>query len=276
MKPHPTLRTLCCLSVTLVGSLATGALAQTSQPVTATTAAALMRASARENAYTYLFFWSRDDQQTQTMRQVFHKAVRQLGDSVHAIDVNIADAREEEIVDHFGVSRAPMPLALAVAPNGAVTGAFPVRFTTEQLAQAKVSPATQACMNALQHRKLVLLAIQNASTTDRQAAYHGASEFQRDIRFATSTELVTIDPDDPAEAGFLRRLKVAPQTRDAVTIVLAPPGTPIATFTGAVSREQIVEKVTAARNSCCPGGKCGPGGCCPGGKCGPEGCQPAK
>lgn len=222
-----------------------------------------MQTAAQKGAYTYIFFWSRNDHQTQTMRNVFQDGVQRLGNSVGAVEVNINDTGEKQTVDHFGVSRAPMPLVLAVAPNGAVTKAFPIRFTAEQLAQGIVSPAMQGCMKALQAQKLVLLAIQNPSTPYSQIAYRGAAQFKQDARFANSTEIVTLDPANPAEAGFLRSLNVAPGTREAVTVVLAPPGKPIATFTGPVTSQQIVKKVTAAQSGCCPGGKCGPGGCCP-------------
>ena len=118
-------------------------------------------------------------------------------------------------------------------------------------------------MKALQSQKLVLLTIQNQSTPYSQIAYRGAAQFKQDARFNNSTEIVMLDPADPAEAGFLQNLKVAPGTQEAVTVVLAPPGKPIATFTGPVTKQQIVAKVTSAQSGCCPGGKCGPGGCCP-------------
>ena len=46
----------------------------------------------------------------------------------------------------------------------------------------------------------------------------------------------------------------------AVTIILAPPGQPVANFVGAVTKEQIVAKIQAGP---CADGKCGPNGCCP-------------
>jgi hypothetical protein len=222
-----------------------------------------LQAAAQKGSYLYIFFWKRSDQQTQSMRQVFFQGVRQIGDSVDTVEVNINDSREKAIVVRFDVSRAPMPLVLALAPNGAVTKGFPIRFTAEQLRQGIVSSATASCMKALQSQKLVLLTIQNQSTPYSQIAYRGAAQFKQDARFNNSTEIVMLDPADPAEAGFLQDLKVAPGTQEAVTVVLAPPGKPVATFTGPVTKQQIVAKVTSAQSGCCPGGKCGPGGCCP-------------
>lgn len=85
-----------------------------------------------------------------------------------------------------------------------------------------------------------------------------------------------LDPADPAEASFLASLKVSPTTDKAITVLLAPPGNPVATFVGGVSTAAIVAKVTDAKSGCCPDGKCGPGQCCPGGKCGPTQKSSAK
>jgi hypothetical protein len=68
-----------------------------------------------------------------------------------------------------------------------------------------------------------------------------------------------MDPGDPTEASFLESLQVDPRTPTAITVLLAPPGQPVATFAGAVTKDQIVAKVQAGP---CAGGQCGPGGCC--------------
>ncbi|MDH3717734.1 MAG: hypothetical protein OES79_06385 [Planctomycetota bacterium] len=194
---------------------------------------------------------------------MFYQGVGQIDGLVDTVEVNIRESREKAIVDQLGVSRAPMPLVLALAPNGAVTKGFPIGFTAEQLRQGIASPAMANCMKALQSQKLVVLTIQNQSTPYSQTAYSSAAQFKQDARFTNSTEIVTLDPADPSEAGFLQNLKVAPGTQAAVTVVLAPPGKPIATFTGPVTKQQIVAKVTAAQSGCCPGGTCGPDGCGP-------------
>ena len=53
------------------------------------------------------------------------------------------------------MSRAPMPLVLAIAPNGAITGGFPTRFEEEQLLGAFATPGTQKVIKSLQEGKLV-------------------------------------------------------------------------------------------------------------------------
>ena len=72
-----------------------------------------------------------------------------------------------------------------------------------------------------------------------------------------------MNPEDQAEAALLQELKVDPRTPQAVTVLLAPPGQPVAKFAGAVTKDQIVAKVASAKSGPCAGGKCGPGGCGP-------------
>ena len=224
---------------------------------------AAMEEAAKSNKYLFIFFWKKNDGQARTMHGVFQSAMVNMTDSADSVGIQTTDPGEKPVVDKFGVSRAPMPLVLALAPNGAVTKGFPIKFDENQFRQAFVSPCTARCLKALQDRKLVVLCVQNQKTQFSQVAWKGAQDFKTDARFAKATEVVTLDPDDRTEAAFLRDLQVDPQTSQAVTVLLAPPGQPIAKFAGAVTKDQIVAKVASAQSDPCAGGKCGPGGCSP-------------
>ena len=178
--------------------------------------------------------------------------------------INVSDPAEKLIVDKFGVDRSPLPLVLALAPNGAVTKAFPLKFDEKQMSQAFVSPGTAQCLKALQARKLVLLCVQRRAPQVRQVSLQrGVADFVADAQFAGATEIVAVDPGDPAEASFLKDLQVDPRTAGQTTVFLAPPGSVVAKFDGPVTKAQLVAKLQAAQTSCCHGGKCGPGGCGP-------------
>ncbi len=221
---------------------------------------AAIDAAAKDGKYLYIFFWKTNDKQSQTMHEVFQSAMNKWAKSTNSVGIQLADPRERPVVDKFGVSRAPMPLVLALAPNGAVTKGFPIKFDENQLLEGFVSPCTAKCLKCLQDRKLVLLCIQNEKTQFSQVAMTAALNFKADARFATATEIVTLNPEDTAEAAFLRDLKVDPRTSQAVTVVLAPPGQSVASFVGAVTKDQIIAKVQAGP---CADGQCGPSGCCP-------------
>jgi len=227
---------------------------------------AAMQTAASHGKYLFIYFWKQNDQQTQSMYGVFQGTTGKLSQAADAVSVNINDSKERPIVDKFDVSRAPMPLFLAVAPNGAVTKGIPVSFTEKQLKEALVSRGTAGCLKALQERKMVLLCVQGQTAPN---AFQGVREFAADPRFASSSQIVTIDATDQSEFGFLKSLQVDPRRDSGATILLAPPGQPVAKFAGTVTKEQIVARVTASSSGCCPGGKCGPGQ-----KCGPNGCGP--
>ena len=236
------------------------AVASRTTPASTSKGLAAIDSAARSGKYLFIFFWKANDKQSQTMYGVFQSTMKKWAESTDSIGVNVTYADERPVVDKFGVSRAPMPLVVALAPNGAITKGFPSKFNENQLREAFVSPCTAKCLKCMQDRKLVLLCVQNEKTQFTQAAMTAARNFKADARYAKATEIVTVNPEDRAEAAFLQDLKVDPRTSQAVTVVLAPPGQPVASFVGVVTKDQIVAKVQAGP---CANGQCGPGGCGP-------------
>ena len=55
--------------------------------------------------------------------------------------------------------------------------------------------------------------------------------------------------------------KIDPQTEEAVTVFLVPPGSAVAEYKGATDKAELVSTLQKASSGCCPGGSCGPGGC---------------
>ena len=225
--------------------------------------AAAMERAAQANKYLFVFFYKDQGEQTRTMRKAFDAAMAEMADRAESITVYAAEPREKQIVDRLEVGRAPMPLVLAVAPNGAITRSYLTELDEQQLAEAFVSPCTARSLKALQQRKLVFVCVQSASTKLNDAAMQGVRAFQVDARYGQATEIVTLDPSDAAEAKFLSQLQVDPQTEEAVTVLLAPPGRPVATFRGATDKKTLVATVQKSVSGCGTG-------------CGPKGCGPSK
>ena len=218
--------------------------------------------AAADNKYLFAFFWSSDSDQTAAMKKVFEEATAKVADRAATVSVRVNDPAERGIVKKYDLERAPMPLVLAIAPNGAITGGFPTQFDEQQLLDAFASPGTEKCMKALQDGKLVFLCVQNDSTKSNEDALRGVQDFKSDERYASATEVVVLDPCDTDEASFLGDLKIDPQTTTAVTAFLAPPGTVIAEYQGATTKETLITALQQANTGCGPGG-CGPGGCAP-------------
>ncbi len=223
-----------------------------------------MRDAAQANKYLFALFHKKAGSQTSAMRSVVQAAVQEAKDRATMVEVDAASTSEKDIIDKFGLDRAPMPLVLAIAPNGAITGGFPVKAEKKELLDSFVSPALAKCLKPLQENKLVFLCVQNKATESNEAALKGVNEFKNAAEYAGAVATVTLDPTDAAEADFLKDLQIDPKIKTAVTVFLAPPGTPIAMYEGATSKDDIVATLKKAQSSsCCPGGSCGPGGCGP-------------
>jgi hypothetical protein len=224
--------------------------------------AALERVAAADK-YLFVFLWQEKSQQTEAMWATFQPAMEKVADRADSLAVNISDPAEKPLVEKFGLRGAPMPMVLAIAPTGAATRAFPKKFGEAELQQAFVSPCTARCMKAIQDGRLILLCVQNGKTQFNQQASQGVADFKADPQYARVTEVIALNPADKEEQSFLKALEVDPQTRQAVTLLVTPPGAPVARFQGPVTKEQIVAGLASAQSGCCPGGKCGPGGCGP-------------
>ncbi len=223
---------------------------------------AAMEKAAEAKKYLFALFRKKEDSQTSAMRAVLEEVLEEVADKADSVEVNVTASSERAIVDKFDLDRAPMPLILAIAPNGAITGGFPTEVEKQKLLDAFASPGTEKCMKQLQDNKLVFLCVQNEDTKSNDEALKGVREFKADARFAQATEIVMLDPTDTAEAGFLKDLQIDPKTETAVTVFLAPPGVPVAMHEGATNKDELVATLQKASSACGPGG-CGPGGCPP-------------
>jgi len=229
-------------------------IAQTQGANTASPSEALRNAAAH-GKYAFIFFYRSDDERTQQMRKVFDAALGNLADRAEPVTVRVTDPAEKPIVNKFKVGDAPMPFVFSIAPNGAVVRSYRSVFTEQQLADAFVSPGLEKTLKSLQDRKMTFLCVQNSSTAHDAEAMKGVNEFKKDPKYAKTTEVVTIDPSDAAEAHFLRNLKVDPNMPEAVTILIAPPGKIVGTYRGATEKTALVAAVKKASKGCgCKGG----------------------
>ncbi len=223
---------------------------------------AALKHAADAGKYLFIFFHNGNDQQTQAMRQVFDAATEKAADKAESIVVKTTDRSEKAIVEKFDAKRAPMPLALAIAPNGAVTGGFPIKFDEGLLLGAFVSPSTEQCLKALQDGKLVLLCVQSETAKFSSEAMEAARAVKADAKYAKTTEVVTVDMTDEAEAAAMKRLQVDTESDEAITLLMAPPGTVVNRIKGGAGKQALGAAVQKAlgdqKKPCCPGGKCGP------------------
>lgn len=204
--------------------------------------------SASAQKFTLILFWKEDNAATQEMAAALAQGVAQRADVATSTKINIRDAANQAIVERYKVSRAPMPMVLCIAPNGAITGGIPDRVTDQSLDRVLVTPTMTLCMKALQEDKLVLVHVR---ANDDAGLPKGASDFAADPEFQARTVAVTFRRDDPRESRFLSDMDIHPNAvNGSIVSLLAPPGVLVGKFPDHATKEQFAEGLHAAGKCC--------------------------
>jgi hypothetical protein len=239
---------LACL-VLLLGGLAS-AQANAASP---TAAEGQLAEAAAANQYAFVVFYKQNDAATQ-------KVVKNLGQGVAAhqggakvVYVNVSNVAEKALVDKHKMARAPLPMTLAIAPNGAITGVFDHRLEAKHVGDAIVTSTTATCMKSLQEGKVVLLCVHPATGG---ATPQGVAEFHADAEFKNRAALVSMRLDDTAEASFLKDLQIdAAKTTGTTVVFMAPPGVMVGKYNANVAKTKLAADLHAA-GKCCDDPNC--------------------
>jgi hypothetical protein len=198
--------------------------------------------------FTYMLFWKQQDANTQQFAQALESTAAKHSVRAKFAAVNVADQANRDVVAHYGVSRAPMPLAICVAENGAVTGVFPRRPNEATLERALVTQAMADVTKALQDKKIVVVHVKQSPEIVLPV---GAADFTADPDFQARTTVIDIVLNDPAEARFVSDMKIRPEdVSGSMVVVMAPPAALVGKFTASATRDEIVTKLHAAGKCC--------------------------
>ncbi len=215
---------------------------------TAAPAASGVPATAPAQKFTFLLFWKENNPTTQAMHETLKRAVDARSERAEWISVNVNDGSQRPLVDRYRVERAPMPMVICVAPNGAVTGGFPRQINDAVIEKALITPGMTEATKGLQDKKIVVI---HAKRDPNLALPAGAAGFVADPSFKDRTIVVSVGLDDPAEARFVREMEFKPQEMsDSMIVVLAPPGVLVGKYQGTVAMEQIATDLHAAGKCC--------------------------
>jgi hypothetical protein len=149
-----------------------------------------LNAAAAEGQYAFLVWQRGDDAATQAMRSTVAAHVERSAGKAVLVPVTVNDPAEAQLVARFDATRTPLPCVMGLAPNGAVTGVYPLQVSAEQLQRAILTPKYSEMVKALQEQKLVVVCLQprNGGTVPagvaefesfrRSAATRGGSPFR--------------------------------------------------------------------------------------------------
>lgn len=247
------------MSYTLAGlmmlSAATFANAQqTSAPATAAASRAqqTLDKAAEEGKYTFLLFFKQNDEATKAMAVTLKEGLASKTEQAVMASAQVGIPAEQALVTKYDVSRAPMPMTVVIAPNGALTGIFSQKVTVEKLSEAFVTPTMMVTMKSLQAGKLVLVTVQGSA---KGAAPVALKDFQSDPHFKDRLVAISMQAADPLEGKFLGQMQLDPKTKSTHTVLLAPPGVLVGKFDAATSKDEIATALAKA-GKCCDDPNC--------------------
>lgn len=198
--------------------------------------------------FTFILFWKENDAATQAMSEGLKAALSTRAQRAEWTSVNVTDARQRETIDRYHVDRAPMPMVLCVAPNGAVTGAIPRQISEDAIEHVMVTPAMTEATKALQEKRIVVIHVKQDIS---QPLPGGAGDFMADPMFRERITEVNLVVSDPREARFLKEMEVSPASvTDSLVVVLAPPGVLVGKFPPNATGEQIALAIHASGKCC--------------------------
>ena len=209
--------------------------------------------SAETGTFTVVVFHRERVEANQAFHQQAQAALTPHAEKTVLATARIDDPAEKALIEKLGIGRAPMPMAVVIAPNGAVTGLFPRTITSEQIASALVPPTMMACMKELQNKKLVFVCL---TRTDRVEVPQGVADVQHLEQFKDRIAVVGMRLDDPAEARFYEQMKLSPSDVDGpYAVLIAPPGAMIGHFDARATADQIAAAIHKA-GKCCEDENC--------------------
>lgn len=218
----------------------------------ASKAQATLEQASKEGKTTFLMFFKQQDAASNAMAATLKEGLTDKTDRAAVAYVQITNPAEQALVTKFDVARAPMPMIIALAPNGAMTGMFSQKVTAEKLDDAFVTPTMMFVMKNLQENKLVLVTVQGSAKAPAPVAI---KDFQSDPHFKDRIVTIGMTAADPLEGKFVGQMQIDPRAKVTHTILLAPPGVMVGKFDAVASKNDIAAALAKA-GKCCDDPNC--------------------
>ena len=215
--------------------------------------------AAEGGRYAFVLFYRPGESGGEQMRSTFDQAKPALQAKAVFLTVDVGQGAETALMGKYRVDTAPLPLTLALAPNGAVAKAFTKPVDGDALRTAFVSQTTARVLKALQDGKLVALCVQGENTRHNDESMAAARELVADERVGGQAEVMRLDPGDRDEAPLLEQCNLSPTLEEASIVLLVPPGTLVAAVSGATTKAKLLSALQQGLSAC--GSGCGPSGC---------------
>lgn len=208
-------------------------------------------ASSKAGHFSFVLFYRSNDRLTQAAYQTLKAEVGKRK-KMAILPVRLDNTAEGGLIERFDATRAPMPMIVALAPNGAVTGVFSQQVKPEEIEGAFVTPGYAQCIKAMQDNRIVLLCVQPAT---RPFVPQGVQQFQGDRLYRERTQVVHIKASDPGEARFIKQLRLKSDAATPQVVFMAPPGVLLGAYDSNVTHAVLAETLVKA-GKCCDDKNC--------------------
>jgi hypothetical protein len=197
-------------------------------PVLASAASAstesALKDAAKAKKHFFALFVRAKDEKCDKMRALFAEAQRQPGERAIYHVATVSDKAEAAFIRKYRIDRAPLPLTLVFAPNGAVVKAFEGEVVTrEALDGAYASPLLADTLKALQEQRIVLLCVQGKATRHNKESLDAAQAVVRDEKARDYMVVMQVALEDDKSADLMKPLEVAPGTEEPPSSSSFPP-----------------------------------------------------
>jgi peroxiredoxin len=204
-----------------------------------------------DGKYAYLFFYEPGNTNCETMEKNLDSFGRKTKKNVEIIKVDRKDPKNSDIVRKLRTQTAPIPLTLLFEPNSAIMAAFTKVVSEEQLTEAFPSPKKAETLKYVRQGKGVILSFATKKMSSRGEVQTNCS--QAKDKLAGKAEYLSVDLSDPKEAGFIKELKIDPNTPEPVTFVINSQGQMTGKYKGEVQVTDLVQAATrVVKGGCCP------------------------
>ncbi len=223
------------------------------------TAQEAIQTAQKAGKYLLLLFYEKNDDAFKAMDTAVKTFLSKNASKTNSFNILTTNKENTDLVTKYRINRAPLPILLVMAPNGAITGGFPRKVESRQIEVSIVPEIIAKVLKPLQDNKVVLVLLQNSKTKSNSESLSSAEEFSKDERLKGSVEIIKEDPAVAKNEKFLTQCKLDKNISESTLVLLTPPGSILGVYPGRVSKETLFNKIVASSSGCGPGG-CGSGG----------------
>ena len=220
----------------------------------AMTAAKAIESAQASQQYLLLLFYDRTDDSYQQMEDIITDFQHSSSENIQVYKALTTDLKNADIVKKYGINRAPLPIILVFAPNGAVTGGFPQKVTEEQLTESIVPELIMNIFKSVQANKVALVLFKNNKTTFNNEVTIAANDFSKDKRLNGFVDIIQQNPQESEIKDFLTQCKLDNNIKEATAVLIVPPGKIGGVYSGNITKDTIIAGLAActAGSGCCP------------------------